>query len=468
MAAGGFLFEPLTKKKPHALRLAGSAASTSPQTFAFGTRQLTIDADKKRLRARADTWTRVHAWDKEQISFKQALNLKLNEIDLMLIDKGLERIELVSFPKSGPPTFYALDCNRRSRLSFLEIVASALVPTDAKSVPANESAVLLSFDPDALGAKSSTKIKDASPGVADENWPKFIEDVNSYREPYGPWTPAEASTAPGLLDGDSGVGIDKLNEYLSRRNPREIREKVREFRQLDFKRMSYSEVRSAVNAVVSAVDEEGEPFHFIPLNWVTYQEGSLFYRVVRHPVRSRSDLWAPPEAKVRIGRLNLLGESVLYTSPDLRVALDEMDVQDGELTTVIQYSSRESTVLTKIGMFPNDHTAAAHADVLDELDDFFRDEFRRDVGQGTEYLYKISNVISEYFVAPKSAGYYYPSTSMKRQWNVCFNVQDIDQQLNVTSVGQYRFWRDPNADYMPVRCERKASIGHDVRVVWQT
>lgn len=427
-----------------------------------------MNPDKKPLRTDTAPWTRVHEWDKEKISLKQALNLKINRIKMMLLQKGLERVEIVYSSSSNIPIFYSLCCSRRSRMAFLKKVASQLIPTDAKKVPGDDFAVLLVFSHNVSPVCESTRIKDARSGFADETWPTFLEDIVSYRQSYGPWKSEENSFNQGIGKGDNSVlEPDLLNRYLSLKSAKEVREKVRHFRQLDFRRMSYGEVHSAVKAVISAVDEKGETFHVIPMNWVTYEEGSQFYRVVKHSVTSQSDLWGPPEEKARIGRLNLDGESVLYTSPSLDVALDEMNVQDGELTTVIQYSSSERLKLTQIGMFRiDDAMPSNHGDVLDELNDFFRDEFLRDVGEGTEYLYKISNVLSEYFVGPESVGYYYPSMRMKRKWNVCFDGEDIERRLKVTLVGQFRFWRDPHVEYMKGSCECKADLRDDGRVVW--
>ena len=388
---------------------------------------------------------------------------------MLLIHKGLEKVEVVCSSNAGIPRFYSLRCSRRSRLAFLEKVASLLVPTDAKKIPGNDFAVLLFFGHEALPVHKKTRVKDGPRGFADETWPKFLEDMKTYRESFGPWTPADTSTNRDIGQGDNDELAPRrhFGKYLSLKSRKEVREKVRDFRMLDFRRMLYGEVHSAIKTVISAVDENGETFHVIPVTWVTYEPGSLFFRVVEHPVKSQSDLWGPPENIAKIGRLNLDGESVLYTSPSLDAALDEMNVQDGELTTVIQYSSKKKLNLMRIGMFSiDDAIASSHGDVLDELNDFFRDEFIRDVGKGTEYLYNISNAISEYFHGPESVGYYYPSMRMKRKWNACFNGENIEQLLKVTSVGRFRFWRDPKVDYMKSWCECKAEVHDDGRVVW--
>ena len=419
-------------------------------------------SNKSRIPAENRGWQRVQERDKEKISLKQALNLKFCRIGLLLIRKGLEKIEIVYLSHANRPRFYTLTGNRQTRLVFLQKVASLLVPSDAKPLPDDELTILLAFGNNANKPQLNRKIKSAPSGVADDNWPRFIEDMKSYRPLYGPWVADQS-------DPDEGKRkyTEIMKNYLSARSEEEIRQKVREFRFLNFSKLSYGDVRSAVDKVMSVIDQDGNKLHSLQVKSVTFEKGSRFYRVVRHEIKSSSDLWCPPEDLVEMGRLNLRGEQVLYTSPNLTVALDELKIGDGETTTIISYSSKCPTTLVRIGLSVDDGgLASQEMSMMRELNDFLLYEFMRDVGRGTEYLYQISNVIAEYFVYPESVGYYYPSMKDKSKWNVCFSGNAVEEYLKINSIGMYKCWRDRDSEDLVVKCEGRGYLQSDGSVVW--
>jgi len=82
-----------------------------------------------------------------------------------------------------------------------------------------------------------------------------------------------------------------------------------------------------------------------------------------------------------------------------------------------------------------------------------RDEFSRDVGNGTEYLYKVSEIIAKwYFDLPPTIiqdAWAYPSVKDKFSYNVCFRP-DIAKnilELKGALVCQY-----DNTDNIDVKC----------------
>ena len=116
-----------------------------------------------------------------------------------------------------------------------------------------------------------------------------------------------------------------------------------------------------------------------------------------------SDCWEPPREIVRLGRLNKEGEPLLYTTPaGPRVAIDELKVPDDEWFSLIVYEAVEDVNVAIIGG-DVDVEGLDDGDVLkiEMIQGFLRDEFMRDVGQGTEYLYRISESIAkDYFDLP--------------------------------------------------------------------
>lgn len=83
---------------------------------------------------------------------------------------------------------------------------------------------------------------------------------------------------------------------------------------------------------------------------------------------------------------------------------------------------------------------------------FLKDEFSRDVGIGTEYLYKISEIIAKWYfdLPPRDIqdAWSYSSIQNKKNYNVCFRPEiakdllelqgaticKIDKDFNITAV----------------------------------
>ena len=214
----------------------------------------------------------------------------------------------------------------------------------------------------------------------------------------------------------------------------ELHRRISGFRKLNFRSMSYEEVGQAIRDVIIFDTPKG-PLGLCHPSSARYPAGTRFYRVRANPkddhvvpLRTMSkvrDCWEPPRAKVGIGRLNREREPLLYTSPiNPEVAIDEAKIVDGERCSVIVYEAVEDVNVTVIGGDPDtDGLDETDALKLQMIQGFLRDEFTRDVGRGTEYLYRISEVIAkDYFDLPPVMhdAWCYPSIADKRRWNVAF------------------------------------------------
>jgi hypothetical protein len=209
-----------------------------------------------------------------------------------------------------------------------------------------------------------------------------------------------------------------LKDFLKYVDTSQLHEKICQFRDLDFKRISYEEIQNAISKVIN-FDTPYENISILtPVN-VSYPIGTRFYRVrtipgsdIVLPLSDRdlplktmcklSDCWEPPENIVRSGRLNRDNEALLYTSPQAPVAVEEMKIPNNELFSLIVYEATEKINVTKIGSVPN--IEGLNQDEMLKvrvIQDFLRHEFTRDVGSGTEYLYRISESITkDYFDLP--------------------------------------------------------------------
>ena len=97
----------------------------------------------------------------------------------------------------------------------------------------------------------------------------------------------------------------------------------------------------------------------------------------------------------------------------MRIAIDELKIPDGERFSLIVYKAVEDVKVTMIGGQPDiKGLHDGEALKVEMLQGFLRDEFTRDVGKGTEYLYRISEIIAKaYFDLPAEVqdAWCYPS-----------------------------------------------------------
>ncbi|UCZ56623.1 hypothetical protein LGV61_12970 [Desulfurispirillum indicum] len=226
----------------------------------------------------------------------------------------------------------------------------------------------------------------------------------------------------------------EMKDFLKHVDAAHLHDKICRFRGLDFKRMSYQEVQSAIMDVIVFDTPQGSLSILTQMN-ASYPAGTRFYRVRTLPEDDRylplrtmskvADCWEPPENVVRAGRLNRDNESLLYTAPQSPVvAVDEMKIPDNQHFSLIVYESTDPIFVTMIGATPNvEGLTSEEALKARMIQDFLKHEFIRDVGVGTEYLYRISESITkDYFDLPPDVqdAWCYPSIAKKGSFNVCF------------------------------------------------
>lgn len=251
---------------------------------------------------------------------------------------------------------------------------------------------------------------------------------------------------PDGLDQHSGIGHIDFHEtiwrnlnagFLRHVNTRELHSRISRFRKLRFQSMSRADISQAILDVIM-FDTPSGPRCVLQPSTATYRSGTKFYRVRAIPeddhtipLRSMSktaDCWEPPRQVVAMGRLNKAGEPLLYTSPiDPFVAIGELKVPDRQLFSLIVFEAVEDVQVAMIGGSA-DIKGLNDADALkvEMIQGFLRDEFTRDVGQGTEFLYQASEVIAkDYFDLPPEIqdAWCYPSIVDQSKFNVAFRPE---------------------------------------------
>lgn len=244
---------------------------------------------------------------------------------------------------------------------------------------------------------------------------------------------------------------DLLTDYLENSSLTHIKsiklkniiDKIRHFRKLNFQNMSDMDLG---NAIMDVLCENGR-FDYL-CQTSKYPQGTPFFRVRRLSssiisemnFKNYNDFWEPPASVIKKpGRLNKIGESLLYTVPVLaEVAIQETHINNGDFFALIKYIALKDINVNVIGGDIN-YSVRGITDeniiLVNNLHtDFLRDEFSRDVGEGTEYLYRISERIAkDYFDLPESVqdAWAYSSVKDKTKYNVCFRPKKAHELLEL-------------------------------------
>ena len=254
-----------------------------------------------------------------------------------------------------------------------------------------------------------------------------------------------------------------IEDFLSKVDTLDLIKRIEKFKSLSFNCLTKKEIFNQLNNVL--MPPGANSFYFIP-NCGAYPANTIFYRV-RHldgnPIDNKdlikySDLWEPPTNCVKkMGRLNEVGESLLYTSPlDAYVAINESHIKDGEIYALISYRSVDQVKVNIIGGeydYKNLGFTNKNALINNELyNGFLKDIFSRDVGEGTEYLYILSNVIAKsYFDLPPESiqdAWAYNSVQDKSKYNVCFRPKIAHKLLKIESTSIHKRINDKLSQFI--------------------
>lgn len=227
----------------------------------------------------------------------------------------------------------------------------------------------------------------------------------------------------------------------------ELLNRIRAFRSLNIKDMTEAELRESIYDVLCSNNR----FVYI-CNIGKYPKSTLLFRVKKflgstfpnERFCKEIDYWETPPCYLHnYGRLNKPHESLLYTCPiDFNLAIQETNIQIGDYFAVIKYTALQDIKVNIIGGEYDYKTLGItdrKAIVINELyNDFLKTEFSREVGKGTEYLYRTSEMIAKdlFDLPPRDAqdGWAYSSVKDKTKYNVCFRPEIAHEVLEVTGA----------------------------------
>ncbi|MBE5951220.1 MAG: hypothetical protein E7260_06440 [Lachnospiraceae bacterium] len=237
-----------------------------------------------------------------------------------------------------------------------------------------------------------------------------------------------------------------IQEVLKRIDPLILLKKIAEFRKLNVAQMTDEEISSAIYDVLC-----WEGVFACYTNTRIYPAGTKFFKVKKligsqipnERFGEYPDYWETnPKYLKSYGRLNKPGESLLYVSPDLNCSVDEVRITESDFFAAIQYTAKRDIKVNLIGgEFDYDQMEIYDEKVklIHEMyNGFLRDEFSRDVGKGTEYLYRVSERIAkDFFDLPPRImqdAWAYTSVQDKKKYNVCFRPEIAHELLELNGA----------------------------------
>ncbi len=226
-------------------------------------------------------------------------------------------------------------------------------------------------------------------------------------------------------------------------DPQVVIEKIRHFRSLNIRALSDGELEEAIFEALSVNNRA-----MFMASIRTLPEGTAFFRVRKLKSSVISDsgfcekgaFWEPPaDIVVNPARLNKAHESLLYVSiEDPQATINECRISNGDFYALIKYVAIKPININIIGG-RHDYQKMGITDkkaimIYDMYNDFLVDEFSRDVGKGTEFLYRTSEMIAKaYFDLPPEVqdAWVYASVLNKQMFNACFRPEKAHSLLSL-------------------------------------
>ena len=237
-----------------------------------------------------------------------------------------------------------------------------------------------------------------------------------------------------------------IQNILRKIDPLVLMQRITNFRKLNISHMNKEEINQALLEVLC-----WNGIFSCYINMKMYPAGTKFFRVKKLKGTTipnerfcmYQDYWeTDPKYLTTYGRLNKPGESLLYVSPDLFCSIGEVHIQEDVPFVAIQYTAKSDVKVNMIGGEIDYEQLGVQDEkvkLIHEIyNSFLRDEFSRDVGKGTEYLYKVSETIAKnYFDLPPREmqdAWAYSSVQDKTKYNVCFRPEIAHELLELNGA----------------------------------
>lgn len=248
-------------------------------------------------------------------------------------------------------------------------------------------------------------------------------------------TPGGITTSDIQKIMDAGNKLCGENNGLNTTPTMKILGALEKYRSLDLKRITEKDL---LKVLIDSVP-------FCPMYTIKAPQKTKLYRIryrkMGQTFNKVEDVWYPkPLFITKRGRLNNIGESILYASADETTPYYELKATTGQSYALIEYEVIKglNLKLMPIGLyvqFPENVLSEQGEINRKIIDQFLYTEFTKDVGEGTEYLYRISNkIINTFYDMPDYDGYIYPSIAFKQGRNIGIKPFSADRKIKIKSI----------------------------------
>jgi len=227
--------------------------------------------------------------------------------------------------------------------------------------------------------------------------------------------------------------------YFRGFNIEEFNKRKKEFINSDFSNLNDQEIKSKIKKLITFQNPlTGQNYYNIPTWSYVCKKGTKVFRIRKinfdlkklqsSDLKVLQDFWNPPECVINeYGRLNYPFESLLYTSQNPELAINELKIATDEYFVLITYELLADIDLTIIGL-RDDLVNILNLEDLKKkaLTNFFFEMFSKNFKEDNTYFYKItSNLLKYCFYIPNKGqgGWVYPSVKSEMGYNLCFKPE---------------------------------------------
>lgn len=235
-------------------------------------------------------------------------------------------------------------------------------------------------------------------------------------------------------------------QYIKVFNPEIIQNKITKLKSLDLKEVSEADLHYAINDVISykSVPDMNHSMVNMMSTYRNINKDDNLYRVricgdnSFETMKEESDAWNPPQKFAKKGRVNNENESLLYVAENMETAIKEVKIKGNQCFWLIVYDIKKDIGVINIGE-PSAHDSE-YSSIHNIIAEFLRSEFTRNINEGEEYEYRISNRIAKFFYPYNIYnydGWSYPSVADKGLSSLCLDPIKAKEKMDIKYVIHY-------------------------------
>ncbi len=222
--------------------------------------------------------------------------------------------------------------------------------------------------------------------------------------------------------------------------PSKVIELIEEWRNLDFRESSHEEIDSRLQSLIDS-------FEVISVSGCRITPSRLWrIRPCRELKTSIKEFWEPPKGVTPLGRCNIEKEPVLYVSDSAVTSFEEVKIKPFDTFYLIEFKALEECYFANVvpkELNPKKVDVEGQPPLYEGeqlisyqiLRDFIRTEFLRPVGEGTEFLHRVSSSICRtWFKSGDYDGWRYPSVHLVRNKNIAIKPDKAHKKLKINKI----------------------------------